>query len=197
MVADDAAAPQEKAELRGELLAARRARSAEELERARTAIRTHVLARADEWSRVAAYEPLHTEPGSTELLAALHARGVSVLVPVTLPDRDLDWAQWTPAGPGELLGTTAVARAELVLVPALAVSRDGTRLGRGGGSYDRALARCPAATLRVALVFDDEIVHWLPRASWDEPVQAAVSPGGWTTLTATTGPGNTEMQDGR
>jgi 5-formyltetrahydrofolate cyclo-ligase len=72
------------------------------------------------------------------------------------------------------------------------VARDGTRLGRGGGSYDRALARCPAATMCAALVFDDEIVHWLPRESWDVPVHAAVSPSGWTTLG-----GNTEMQAGR
>ena len=45
---------------------------------------------------------------------------------------------------GDLLGVDSVAEADLVLVPALAVGADGTPLGRGGGSYDRALARVPA-----------------------------------------------------
>ncbi|MDT4920357.1 MAG: 5-formyltetrahydrofolate cyclo-ligase, partial [Pseudonocardiales bacterium] len=108
MVPDDAAASAEKADLRAELLTARRARSAADLDRARAAVRAHVLERADGVKRVAAYEPLHTEPGSIELLAALHARDVSVLVPLTLPDRDLDWTVWTPTGPGARLGTAAI-----------------------------------------------------------------------------------------
>jgi 5-formyltetrahydrofolate cyclo-ligase len=192
MVGDDAAAPAEKADLREVLLAARRARSAAQLDRARAAVRTQVLARADGLTRVAAYEPLHTEPGSIGLLADLHARGISVLVPLTLPDRDLDWREWTPTGHGDVLGLRAVATADLVLAPALAVAGDGTRLGRGGGSYDRALGRCRAGAVLAALVFDEEVVRWLPREPWDVPVHAAVSPSGWTTLV-----GNTEMQDGR
>ncbi|MDT4916069.1 MAG: 5-formyltetrahydrofolate cyclo-ligase [Pseudonocardiales bacterium] len=191
MVPDDAAASAEKADLRAELLTARRARSAADLDRARAAVRAHVLERAGGLKRVAAYEPLHTEPGSIELLAALHARGVSVLVPLTLPDRDLDWTEWTPTGPGARLGTAAIGTAGLVLVPALAVAVDGTRLGRGGGSYDRALARCAADAVLAALVFDDEVVHWLPRESWDVPVHAAVAPSGWTVVG-----GNTEMRPG-
>lgn len=192
MVPDDAAAPEAKADLRTELLAARRARSAADLEQARAAVRAHVLNRADGLERVAAYEPLHTEPGSVELLAELHARGVTVLVPRMLPDRDLDWTPWSPAGPGEPLGVAAIGTAGLVLAPALAVARDGTRLGRGGGSYDRALARCAAGAMLAALVFDDELVHRLPRESWDVPVRAAVSPSGWTPVG-----GNTEMRAGR
>jgi 5-formyltetrahydrofolate cyclo-ligase len=192
MVADDAAAPEAKADLRGELLAARRARSTAELERARAAVRAHVLARVDGLTCVAAYQPLRTEPGSTQLLAELHARGISVLVPLTLPDRDLDWTPWSPTGTGAAVGVDAIAVAELILVPALAVARDGTRLGRGGGSYDRALTRSAAGATLAALIFDSEIMHWLPREPWDVPVHAAIGPAGWTTLG-----GNTEMQDRR
>ena len=192
-MARDESAAGEKVRLRVELLAARKLRRPEELDRARAAIRAHVLKRVAGTGRVAAYSPLPTEPGSTELLAALHAHGAAVIVPVTLPDRDLDWAEWTPAGPGNLLGVDAVAGAGLVLAPALAVARDGTRLGRGGGSYDRALARCAPGAVIAALVFDDEIVSALPHDEWDVPVQAAVTPAGWIDLRF----GNTEVQNGR
>lgn len=172
----------DKARLREDLLAARRARSDEDLAAARAAIRGHVLEHAAEVERVAAYLPLRTEPGSVELLAELHALGAEVLIPVTLPDRDLDWARWTPDDVGLPLGVDAISEVGLVLAPALAVARDGTRLGRGGGCYDRALARCAGATVVTAIVFDDEILDWLPRDPWDKPVHAAVSPGGWIAL---------------
>jgi 5-formyltetrahydrofolate cyclo-ligase len=178
---DDPDVASAKAELREELLVARRSRPAGELAAARAAIRGHVLARA-EVTCVAAYVPLRTEPGSAELLAALTARGVRVLVPHTLPDRDLDWAQWSAGGVGPLLGVDAVGMAGLVLVPALAVGRDGTRLGRGGGSYDRALRRVRPGVATAALVFDEEVLPSVPRGVWDVPVTAAVRPDGWLDL---------------
>lgn len=188
MVPDDGTAPLDKTALRARLLAARRARTAEDLARARAAVHEQVVARLAGVPSVAAYEPLATEPGSHDLLAALQAQGATVLVPVTLPDRDLDWARWTPAGPGSPLGVEAIGEVDVVLAPALAVARDGTRLGRGGGSYDRALRRCRPGALLAALVFDDEVLPALPHDEWDVPVHAAVTPSGWSTLG-----GNTEM----
>jgi 5-formyltetrahydrofolate cyclo-ligase len=179
----------DKARLRADLLAERRARSPQDLESARAALRAHVLDRAVGVRLAAAYVPLHTEPGSLELLAELHARDVQVIVPLTLPDRDLDWVRWTPDGEGSPLGLDAILRADLVLVPALAVARDGTRLGRGGGSYDRALARCSSGASVAALVFDDEVLDWLPRDPWDVPVGAAVTPSGWIPLAGNPGLG--------
>jgi 5-formyltetrahydrofolate cyclo-ligase len=180
-VDDDGGTPAaRKQSLRAELLAARRARRPADLELDRAAVRNHVLDRLDGQGVVAAYVPLRTEPGSVKLLDALRAIGVKVLVPETLADRDLDWTEW--GGTGRRLGPEAVGTAGLVLVPALAVARDGTRLGRGGGSYDRALARCGAETSVAALVFDDEVVDHLPREPWDVPVPAAVTPAGWVRL---------------
>jgi 5-formyltetrahydrofolate cyclo-ligase len=170
---------QAKQALREHLLAARRARPPGELEDARRAIRAQVMTRAPEFTVVAGYVPMRTEPGSVELLAELRDSGATVLVPVTLPDRDLDWAPWSPGGLGAQVGVATIARATLVLVPALAVAADGTRLGRGGGSYDRALARCPAGTLTVALLFDGELVDELPRDDWDVSVTSVVTPRGW------------------
>ncbi len=171
----------QKAQLRDQFTQHRRARSAEEITRARESVCGHVLRRcaSDGWGTVAGYVPLRTEPGSTELLDALLARRVRVLVPHLLPDLDLDWTAWPDAA---RLGTSAIARVDAVLVPALAVARDGTRLGRGGGSYDRALARVSDGVAVYALLYDDELVDQLPSDEWDVPVAEVVSPAGWHQL---------------
>lgn len=135
-------------------------------------------------STVAAYLAVGTEPGTAALLAALADRGVRVLLPVLLPDRDLDWASAADGvqpGPhgllepaGTRLGRDAVADCSLVVVPALAVDRAGHRLGRGGGSYDRALPRTHG--LVVALLHDGESMVELPAEPHDAPVDALVTP---------------------
>lgn len=176
-------ADEDKAALRRHFLARRRALSDAQIAAARQGVREAVLRRCRErgWRCVAAYEPLRTEPGSTALLDGLAAAGVEVIVPVLLPDRDLDWSRWrdTPGGP---LGTAAIARADAVLVPALAVAHDGTRLGRGGGSYDRVLPRVPAGVPVAALLHAGELVASLPWQPWDVRVGAVVLPDGWHPL---------------
>ncbi|MGH8861745.1 MAG: 5-formyltetrahydrofolate cyclo-ligase, partial [Jatrophihabitantaceae bacterium] len=105
----------DKQDLRAEVLQVRRALTPDAIEAARAAVRAAVLARRDAlgWTTVAAYLPLRTEPGSHELLDELVRRGVRVLVPAVLPDRDLDWV----AVPGDVpLGVEAVAAADAVLV---------------------------------------------------------------------------------
>jgi 5-formyltetrahydrofolate cyclo-ligase len=186
----------DKASMRAAILAARAAMPAADRMAARRAIRAHVLSYcarvlpAGAW--VAAYQPLRTEPGSTELLTELAARGHRVMVPVTLPDRDLDWAWFDPdqdqpigSAPARRLGSAAVADTALVLAPACAVDRRGNRLGRGGGSYDRALGRLPDSVVVAALLFTSELVDSVPTDKWDRPVSAVVTPAGWITLTPT------------
>jgi 5-formyltetrahydrofolate cyclo-ligase len=184
---DDPDLASAKAELREELLAARRALTEQDVAAARAAVRAHVLDQVSAGC-VAAYEPLRTEPGSVELLAALAEGGTRVIVPITRPDRDLDWAEWTPAGRGEPLGVGAVCSADVVLVPALAVgTRDGARLGRGGGSYDRALSRVGAVVPTAALLYDGEILAEVPSGPLDVAVRAAVTPSGWLRLAGNAG----------
>ncbi|MCS0639340.1 5-formyltetrahydrofolate cyclo-ligase [Streptomyces sp. LP05-1] len=140
---------------------------------------------------VAAYVSVGTEPGTRPLLDALRARGVRVLLPVLLADNDLDWAVYEgpealvrarrgllePAGPR--LGPDAVLDAGAVLLPGLAVDARGMRLGRGGGSYDRVLARLVRAgkdPALVVLLYADEVVERVPEEPHDHPVHAAVTP---------------------
>lgn len=66
-----------------------------------------------------------------------------------------------------------------MLVPALAVDRWGTRLGRGAGYYDRSLHRARPGTPLVALPHDGELVDdRLPAEPPDIPMTAAITPGG-------------------
>src|SRR6476619_5989582 len=76
-----------------------------------------------------------------------------------------------------------------VLVPGLAVSPAGMRLGRGGGSYDRALARVPVDTFTCILLYDDEVGLDVPVAPHARPVTAAATPSGLRALGGGTFPG--------
>ncbi|WP_460366562.1 5-formyltetrahydrofolate cyclo-ligase [Actinocorallia lasiicapitis] len=147
-------------------------------------------------SSIAAYSSVGFEPGTQSLLFALWKRGSYVLLPRLLPDGDLDWASYE--GPDSLVegprgileptepprGPGAVGAADVVLVPALAVDRAGRRLGQGGGSYDRALARVGPAILTIGVVYDAEFVDEVPAFPHDIPVRAVVTPsGGFRRLT--------------
>ena len=139
---------------------------------------------------VCAYLPIGSEPGSPELVAALHAAGHEVLLPVVPPGRGpLDWAAYTgprslAAGPlglreptGPRLGPEAIGRARLVLVPGLAADHDGVRLGRGAGHYDRTLPLAAPDVPIVIVLNDEELVEGLPAEPHDRPVTAALLPG--------------------
>ena len=75
------------------------------------------------------------------------------------------------------------ATVDVVVVPALAVAADGTRLGRGGGFYDRALGHARPDAVLVAVVFDEELLDAVPTGAHDRRVDAVVSPlAGWRQL---------------
>jgi 5-formyltetrahydrofolate cyclo-ligase len=141
-------------------------------------------------SPVAAHVPMPSEPGGPGLPETLRRAlgpAIPLLLPVLRDDLGLDWAPYhgtlvpgrqgplEPPGPG--LGPAAVAAAPLILVPALAVDRRGVRLGRGGGSYDRALAYAAGSALVVALLHDGELrADDLPVEPHDRRVSAVITP---------------------
>ena len=189
-MSDVPAVRQEKAALRARLLAARARLSADQRAAAGRAIRDALLDRPEIQmaGTIAAYYSIGAEPDTRGLVYALWKRGSYVLLPVLRVDGDLDWASYE--GPESLVpgprglrepsepprGVGAVARADAVLVPALAVDRAGNRLGRGGGSFDRALARVGPLVPLIALVYDDELIDRVPAEHHDVKVRAAVSP---------------------
>jgi 5-formyltetrahydrofolate cyclo-ligase len=137
--------------------------------------------------RVALYVSKGLEPRTGALIDWLLANHREVLLPILYADNDLGWGIAPGAAdlvPGRLglseppvdLGSDAIATADLVICPAVAVARNGVRLGRGGGSYDRALARTHPGTTIWAAVYDSEIVDSLPADSHDHLVDAALTP---------------------
>jgi 5-formyltetrahydrofolate cyclo-ligase len=189
--ADPAAA---KEAVRARVRARRAARSQAERSAAAAAVATALLDGLARVRTFAAYVPDPEEPGHGRLPAVFTRLGARVLLPV-VPSKgaELFWAVDTgrlapgrfgllePVGPR--LGPTAIGTAEVVVVPAVAVARDGIRLGRGGGYYDRALRHARPGAVLVAVAFDDELVDVLPAEAHDHRVDAVVTPsGGWQTL---------------
>jgi len=75
----------------------------------------------------------------------------------------------TPTGP-----VVDVGEIDLVVVPGLAFTADGGRLGRGGGHYDRFLARLGAGCSSIGVCFAEQVVDDLPVEQHDRPVDRVV-----------------------
>lgn len=85
--------------------------------------------------------------------------------------------------PSRLLGAEALAKADIIAVPALGVDARGTRIGQGGGWYDRALLHARPSAPRVGVLFDEEFTSSpLPRMPHDQRVDAILTPSGYRIL---------------
>jgi 5-formyltetrahydrofolate cyclo-ligase len=187
----------DKITLRRELLDRRRSLSPEQRRANATSIRETLLDQP--WVQmaglVACYWSIGSEPETHGLVFALWKHGATVILPVHKSDDDLDWAVYD--GPDTLKpgmsgimepidtrrGVDAIRTAALVIVPALAVdATTGVRLGRGGGSYDRALARVGPNVPTVALLHDGELIENVPNEPHDQAVRYTATPMGLTRL---------------
>ncbi|MCC5574583.1 5-formyltetrahydrofolate cyclo-ligase [Microtetraspora sp. AC03309] len=183
----------DKMNLRRRILNTRSGLDEKVLRESSAAIREHLLEQP--WVQmaglVACYWSIGSEPSTHGLVFALWKHGTTVMLPVLQPDHDLDWAVYdgpdslTP-GPYGIMepvdtrrGVDAIRTAALVIVPALAVDAStGVRLGRGGGSYDRALARVGPNVPTVALLHEGELIEDIPTESHDQRVAFGALPTG-------------------
>lgn len=192
-----------KATLRAHIRKERLQRSERRLKEHAEALRDHVLAlpSIQEARCVSVYASRPHEPGTVPLIEALHRRGVKVLIPLLGDGLQRGWGVYRgasdlverapgrpPEPSGDFLPASALAEADVVVVPALAVDTSGTRLGQGGGWYDRALVEARPEVPVVALTFTGELrdatADPLPREPHDLGVDMVITPEGASSLPA-------------
>ncbi len=143
---------------------------------------------------ISCYLSTTTEPGTREFVSAAVRRGIRVLLPITREDGLLDWAVadeteevaegllGLPEPTGQVLGPIAVNDVDLMIIPAAAVDRTGTRLGWGRGFFDKTLGSMERRPPVYAVVYDSEILAEIPRDLHDQPVSGIVTPTQTLTL---------------
>jgi 5-formyltetrahydrofolate cyclo-ligase len=177
-----------KQALRRELLARRREVPPAEREAAGRAVAEGLvqLAAAREAPRVALYAATSDELPTRPLFDALAATGCLRLLP-RIRGEGLEFARvdaWNELAPGRFgvlappqeSPAQALGSGDVVVLPGVAFSAEGHRLGRGGGHYDRTLAG--ASALLVGAAFAFQLVERVPHDSRDRSVDAIVTEHG-------------------
>lgn len=180
-----------KSELRRVIREHRRTRTPKELASLRADFADNGIQAVGHAQTVALYVSTEFEPPTIELMDALHSRGVRILLPALGPGLERRWSEYlgsqdlvqrAPGRPPEPTGPSypaeAIAQAEVVITPALAIDGLGTRLGQGGGWYDRMLTLMTPGTSTFAMVFDEELISTqaLPHDEHDVPIEAVITP---------------------
>jgi 5-formyltetrahydrofolate cyclo-ligase len=136
---------------------------------------------------IAFYWPIREELDVKPLLGRLVDRGQPVCLPVVRgEDQPLDMRLWEagtplyPAGFGTLAPAEDAPRVvpHVVIMPLLGFDAAGTRLGYGGGYYDRTLATLDPAPRIVGVAFAAQELAHIPRAPHDRPLDAVVTENG-------------------
>ncbi|QQU95330.1 5-formyltetrahydrofolate cyclo-ligase [Corynebacterium aurimucosum] len=176
--------------LRSSLLHARRARTAEQRAEDNAAWCAGVSELLTPAMRIAAYHPLGTEPGGPNFVDTVAALCKEVYLPISGEKGELSWTLY--AGPeamrpgalgiaepvGQRHSSAILARLDLILAPAMAVSESGMRLGKGAGYYDRALTPLPTGRPPVVAVVHSSEVREVPFEEHDRPVDGVLTERG-------------------
>ena len=180
-----------KHELRKRILDRMRSLSVEERRRSEASVHEALrnFVRAHSVRSIFAYladgEELSLDPVISEWIAA----GIQVATPRVGPNRgrmeaaalsslrddDLHTDRYGLRSPPPEAPVVATEALELVIVPGVAFTLDGARLGRGGGYYDRWLASLPSKTPRVGVCHAVQVVDVLSVESHDLPVHRVVA----------------------
>src|SRR5438477_9455207 len=110
---------------------------------------------------VVVFEPFRYEPEITALISDLRARGSEIIAILPTARSQHDVAIFGPI--------------DVVLVPGIAFTRAGARMGRGAGFFDRFLAHRAAPAIKIGLAFSFQIVESLPLAPHDVKLDLVVS----------------------
>lgn len=110
----------------------------------------------------------HTGPAGTQL--EFHR--------VTALEKDLEKGRFGILEPRAELPLLKSEAADVIIVPGVAFTKKGERLGQGGGFYDRLLETLPKSAARVALVLECQLVSALPMETHDQSVNWLVEEAG-------------------
>ena len=134
---------------------------------------------------VALFASLPDEPSTHPLFEVLRGRQARCLLPRIAASNQLEFCElshWEDLSAGRYgvleppagSGAVSLSEAEVVVVPGMAFDEAGGRLGRGGGYYDRTLARVEYRFV-VGLALEAKIVEQVPRGERDRLVDAVVT----------------------
>ena len=146
------------------------------------------------WIHIAVFIPLPSEPDiwtpSQQLIATQAAR---IYAPRMMPENQLDLVMITnttalvrgPFGviepPLESNALADLTTLDAIFIPGLAFSKDGGRLGFGGGWYDRLLARIPDKTIKIGVCWNELLIDSVPMDAWDVHVDGILTEARYVT----------------
>lgn len=175
----------EKAALRQQMREVIRSVSALRRPEASAQIVARLRALLPERGVVAMYAALPDEPDVDPLLAHLASQGRLALPRVdgdqlrlhlVSAHNKLDTGSFHIREPSDLDPPVDPADLALLVLPGRAFDRAGRRLGRGGGHYDRLVARLPPSIHRLGVAFNEQIVAVVPTEATDQTVHRVVTP---------------------
>ncbi len=147
---------------------------------------THILTSSEfkDAKTIASYISYGEEPQTKDLNELILKSGKNLVLPRMLKNKDLEWVSWNGdsselAKSGKILEPIGAAISgeiiDIAIVPTLHVTREGHRLGQGGGSYDRALVKISA--WRIGLIYSGELtVEPFPVEPHDVKLSAVATP---------------------
>ena len=94
---------------------------------------------------------------------------------VTDLEKDLVAGVWGIREPAPSRPIRSLATIDFLLVPGVAFTAAGARLGYGGGYYDRLMGSLDTHVPRIAAAFDLQLVNALPESPHDQRVQAVIT----------------------
>lgn len=136
---------------------------------------------------VAGYMPIGSEASPLGAMSKLHARGISIAVPVVVAKaQPLEFHRWEPdahmqEGAFGVLEPQESAKVipDIVITPLLAFDAQGYRLGYGGGFYDRTIAKLKANGTRfLGFAYSEQELMLIPRDQYDQPLEAVITEKG-------------------
>jgi 5-formyltetrahydrofolate cyclo-ligase len=173
--------------LRQKMLAMRRALSANETESRGSSLKENILSLPEykNAKKIMAFLAMKGESNLDGFIRQALLDGKEVYIPVCLPERqmeagrliDMEHFEKGPLGLRNLPAgyeVTSPESLDLVLIPGLAVSQEGIRLGMGAGYYDRYLARVPFEK-RVAALWDFQVIPDIPSEPFDQKIAKIVT----------------------